>query len=282
VIALTSAGIANHTFFPQSVVRGGPLVHSAETEGAPHRPLTLERMGGIVIAAGDLSYQQDEQILRGMIAALFPGAKVNSQIRISNTTAGSEYSLSGISFALRHLALLKSGRAQIERGTINLSGEAASTGAFEKLHWDFHEELPIDVRAGHLSVSPPTGTAIWLAQAGSSRIHLSGVVPGFDAKRAILEFAAEQFSGKELDVTMDLAASGPENWLLAAQLSISCLGHLQAGTASIYGKTIKIEGTATGAAALQKIVELTAARPEGFVIETRILFSAPVARNAAH
>jgi hypothetical protein len=242
---------------------------------APRHPpvvaVGVERKDEKIKLTGMVSTQEDEKIVLGMIAAAFPGASIHNKLKVNKAAIGGEIWLSGVSFTLRQLAMLKTGRAQVQDNIVNLTGEAAVGSGYEAVHRALKEELPPGLVTGQVSVKPPSTTYVWLAQLQAGNVSISGRVPDRTAHQALTQLVAGLFPKAHFDDKMEVAEGAPESWFKAAWLSVYALQFLQSGSVSITEKTIRIEGVPSDENSLQKIGELTASLPAGFRMENNVI-----------
>ncbi len=238
---------------------------------APIAAVVVERKNEKLKLTGLVSSREDEKIVLGMIEATFPGLPIHNKLKVDSAAASSELWLSGVSFTLRQLAMLKNGRAQVQDKTVNLTGEAAAGSGYEAVHRALREELPAGLVIGQTAVKPPSTTYVWLAQLQAGNVSISGRVPDRAAHQALSQLVGGLFPKTRFDDTMEVAEGAPENWLKAAWISVYALQFLQSGSVSITERTVRIDGVPADEGSLQKIGELTASLPEGFRMENDVI-----------
>jgi hypothetical protein len=253
-----------------------PAVVPAPVNRPRPAAIGVERKDEKIKLSGIVSTPEDEKIILGIIAATFPGSSINNKMKVDQAAATNELWLSGVSFTVRQLAMLKNGQARIQDNVVSLTGEAAAGTSYEAVHRALKEELPAGLVVGHTAVRPPATTYVWLAQLQAGNVSISGRVPDRATRQMITQLVNELFPKARFDNTMEVTEGAPENWQRATWLSIFALQFLQSGSVSITDKTIKIDGMPSDDTSLQKITELTASLPGGFTMENHVMVNQPV------
>lgn len=251
----------------------GQQAAAAETTAALPAVVAVERKNDKIKLSGIVATQEQERLVLGMIAATFPGLSISNKLRVEKDVANSENWLSGVSFTLRQLAMLKSGRVQVQDNLVSVAGEAAAGSGYEAVHRALRQEVPAGLVVTTAAVKPPPAAYVWLAQLQAGNVSISGRVPDRAAHQTLSELVTKLFPSARFDDGMEVAEGAPDSWLKAAWISVYALQFLQSGSVSIDENTIRIEGAPSADSSLAQIQELSASLPSGFRMENNVIVS---------
>jgi hypothetical protein len=233
--------------------------------------LRIQREQSRIKLRGAVASQEEKKILLGMIEAAFPGFRVSDKTKIVADIQETETRLSGFSFALRQLALMRNGNASISLDTIRLSGVAESAEAYEQVQKAVKSQLPQGVVLGALSLRPPTASYIWLAQYQAGSLTITGHVPDKSSEAMLSSVAEQLFPSAIVKANVQVEDGAPENWVDAALLSLRALSYLQSGSVSLSDQTIKIDGLPASNEDAEKLALINGAVPEGYFVENEVM-----------
>lgn len=268
----------------------GAALHPLNTAAAPHQieaapddkkiaaaingtaqGLRIHRDRSKIKLRGMVSSSEEQKILLGMIEASFPGFKISDKTKVNDRIQHSETWLSGFSFALRQLALMRSGSAKINESSISLSGIAQNAESYEQVQKALKSQLPQGVSLAGMAIKPPEAAYIWLAQYQAGSITMTGHVPDKSSHVMLATLAERLFPDAELNSSMEVEDGAPENWVDAASLSLQALRLLQSGSVSLADQTIKIDGIPASDEDAAKLADLNDSLPEGFILESDVM-----------
>lgn len=245
--------------------------HPARLQGAT--VFRIHRDKNRIKLRGPAPTEEDKKIVLGMIEANFPGFKIVDRTKIDGRHNKSDSWLSGVSFVLRQLALLRSGAAQIAENRISLAGVAETAENYKLVQKSLSSEMPKGLLLENGSIKPPDEDYTWLAQLREGSVIISGHVPDEAAKKALSELAEFLFPEARFDNKTQVAIGAPDDWIQAAQVSLRALRLLQSGSVSIASQILKVDGVPANGEAENEIEALNELLPKGFAIENEIVGS---------
>lgn len=246
-------------------------VELARAHGAP--VFRIHRDQNRIKLRGATPTEDDKKIVFGMIEANFPGFTILDRTKADSRGISSDSWLSGVSFVLRQLALLRSGVAQISENRVSLSGVAETAENYKMVQKSLSSEMPAGLVLENGSITPPDGDYTWLAQLREGSVIISGHVPDEAAQKALSELAEFLFPEAQFDNNTQIVSGAPDNWMQAAQVSLRALRLLQSGSVSIASQILKVDGVPASGEAENEIDALNELLPQGFAIENETLGS---------
>jgi len=221
---------------------------------------------------GLLATEEDRKALLGLVKASFPSADVSDRLKVGNNPKA-DMKLGGISFALKALSFLQAGSANIDDYGVALSGGTESSAVYAELKSFMDAGLPTGVVLKEAQISAPPTSFFWRAELEAGRVKLAGAIPNQIGKTEMRAAVSKLFSGLEIFDQTYVVEGAPESWLDAAMHSLKVLRHLETGFVQLADRTIRLDGTASDEATLQKIDSLADKYPTGFSLESKV--SAP-------
>ncbi len=241
-------------------------------EGNENQPmLRVQRENSRIKLRGGVATAEERKILLGMIEATFPGFRVSDKTKVVAGIEETETRLSGFSFALRQLALMRNGNASIGRDSIKLSGMAETAEAYEQVQKAVKSQLPQGLSLGGFSLRPPNASYIWLAQYQAGSLTITGHVPDKTSEVMLSSFAEQLFPSAVVNATVQVEDGAPENWIDAALISLRALSHLQSGSVSLSDQTIKIDGVPASNEDAEKLALINGQVPDGYLVENEVM-----------
>ncbi len=216
---------------------------------------------------GPAPNEEDKKIVLGMIEANFPGLSIQDRTKVDPRHNNSEAWLSGVSFILRQLALLRSGVGQISEHRINITGIAETAESYRLVQKTLSGELPAGLVLENAAIKPPEADYTWLAQLREGSVVMSGHVPDETAQKTLSAFAEFLFPEARFDNKTEVVSGAPNDWIQAAQVSLRALRLLQSGSVSIADHILRVDGVPASEDAGEEIEILNELLPSGFVIE---------------
>ncbi|MDX2264161.1 MAG: hypothetical protein NW215_04245 [Hyphomicrobiales bacterium] len=213
----------------------------------------------------------DHKTVLGMIAANFPGDAVTDRSKVDARFNQHEGWLSGVSFVLRQLALLRTGVAQIRDNQVSISGVAASPENYEIVQKSLVSELPSGLTLVRMAVKPPETGFVWLAQFQEGALLLSGHAPSAAARAQLSEAAAALFPEAAFKDMSTAAEGAPENWEQASMFALRALRALQSGSVSLSDYVIKVDGVPAHRDAMREIEQMSDQLPQGYIVENEAM-----------
>lgn len=194
---------------------------------------------------GSAPSEDDQQVLLGMVKALFPDLKVEDKLKIIDGGAPREQWLGAVSFGLQQLAHLKRGSVRLQKSALRVSGEALTAEDFVEIKKALAGPLPTGLSIKGDSVQPPIADPfVFTADLGTNALSLAGSVPSEESRKQLRELSRELFERPGLDDRLELASGAPKGWEAAAIAALRALSSLESGKVSLSGREVTIEGVA--------------------------------------
>ena len=282
--------------------RDGVLTGKSAEEGAPPKALAMIRDAWGVRVANDRSellelaekfvwsassrgdgrvvlagFVPNEDTRKAVVSAAhgeFPKAEIIDEMKLARGAPDRDAWLSGAAFALKQIAQLKKGAAELDALDLSVVGEAGTTAAYRSVREALTKSIPGGVKLASEKITPPVADPyVWSAKSTSDQILISGFVPGEQARKAIETRAKKLFPKAGLADKMELAGGAPEGWDKAVAIALDQLAALKSGAADLKGREFAFVGEAADeatAAAVRKTLKSDV--PQNFKIVEQIRY----------
>ena len=179
------------------------------------------------------------------VKADFPDAAIDDELELARGVPELARWLSGIRFGLHQLKRLKSGRLELNRMQLSLSGVARSFADYKDVRTALRGQMPRGIRLGSDDVSPPIVSPYgWSAVRDGRQLVLAGHVPSEKARKALFDHAKDSFRDFAIIDRMETAAGAHEGWEDATKTLVRQLAALDSGSARIKDADLVLEGHA--------------------------------------
>lgn len=234
---------------------------------------SARRRGNRVRLSGYVPDRATRQAVLGLTKAAMPGAEVVDRMNTARGVPSPDTWLSGLSFALKQLSMLKEGDARFDDLALTISGEAEDLTAFKTVSAGLKNGLPKGTKLASAQITAPAVSPyIWSAQFGGGQLVLGGYLAGGDRARADL-LAAAKAAAPSLSVVdrMEPGEGAPQGWASAAIALIKELVRLESGAADLKDAALTVGGIATDEAQAQSVrTALRASIPTAFTLVDQI------------
>jgi OOP family OmpA-OmpF porin len=222
---------------------------------------SARRGGAKLVLAGDAP---DSESRAAIVAAARAIEGVDVSDHMKYARGQSAGLAAGGEFALRELALMTSGAADIEDGVLTFSGEAATSDGYERAVAAL-AKLPDGVTLAKADIAPPLAKPfVFSAASAGGTLKLTGDAPSIAARNAIAAEAKALFPEATIDIAISIAAGAPDGDFVAdAKFALAQLTTLTRGEASLRDADFSIKGVAPSAAAAEAALAAVAALPAG-------------------
>ncbi len=200
-------------------------------------------------------------------SSFLPGKVIVNNIQIASGAPAGDF-VAATTFALNELGRLAKGRVSISDGAFSITGEAATSQAYEAVTGDV-KKLPEGMSLANVDILPPVAKPFdWSASLGGDAVTLTGSAPSPDARDAIAKAAADAFPGKQIINQMGIARGAPAgDFAAAAGVALSQLAALVDGKATISDAAFSIVGQGAGDASNASVsAAATAKLPAPFAV----------------
>lgn len=222
---------------------------------------------------GNMSSEEDYKTLMGLVKANFPAADLNNRVKIDDKSAKEDVKIGGLSFALKLLGYVETGRASVNNNGLSLQGEASTavvlTEVNKLIENDKPTGMPIDIH-----IARPEKN--WQASVSADGVvKISGVVKSEDVKKQILDVINSRFPRSRLDDKTLVNNKISDEWGNVSLRSIELLSLLDKGSVEVTEETIHLKGDASNGKALLMIEAISGKLPNGFALKSEVTAPAP-------
>ena len=232
------------------------------------------RGDGKVLLAGFVPNEDARKTLLAAAQAEFPKAQILDEMKLARGAPDRDAWLAGATFALKQLAQLKKGSAELQVLDLSVAGEAGTTQAYQGVRKALATAMPGGVKLASEKITPPVLDPFpWSAKANVAQVLISGFVPSEQARKGLDARVKKLFPKAEISDTSDLAGGAPEGFEKAAAIALDQLASLKTGAAAIKGKEFTFIGEAADeatAAAVRKTLKSDI--PQNFKISEQIRY----------
>lgn len=213
----------------------------------------------------------------GIVKANFPGLEVDDRMALARGAPPLDTWIGGVSFGLKQLAVLKSGRIDIEKTTLSILGEARDVAGYRAIKSALATGLPQGIRLGNDGVKPPFIKQYqWSVERTRARVLLTGRVPSDTVREDFLTRARHLLPNVQVEDQMAPGDGAPDSFVAAAMLLLQELAKIDEGTGEINDTAVAFNGVAeTAEAANATRAALKQAMPATFRMSDNIKHREP-------
>ena len=223
---------------------------------------------------GRMSSEEDYKTLIGLVKANFPSVDLSDRIKVKESAPDADVKIGGLSFALKLLGYLETGRALVDNNGLDLQGAASTAVVLTEVKKIIENNKPTGVPLKNIRIAPPSKA--WSASlTRDGTLKFSGMLPHKDGRKAIMEEAKTLFPAFTIDENCSVSDSVPSSWAPAALQSLRLLAILSQGSVELTEDTIHLKGIAPTETALKTIDLIAEGFPSGFSLKSEV--TAPAA-----
>ncbi len=198
-----------------------------------------------VTLGGHVPTQKVRKQVLAAAKSTFPKAQIDDKMELARGNPAIAEWQPAYGFALKQLAMLRSGKANLSDLTLSLEGEAKNTASFKDVRTALSSGFK-GMKLGSDKVTPPTVEPYtWAAKLAGNQVLLSGFVPSEAVRGDILTVAQKAFGKTPVVDRMELGSGAPKDWGKAYPVAIDQLATLQDGVAELKGDQVTLTGNAT-------------------------------------
>ena len=198
-----------------------------------------------IVLAGHVPSEKARKQLLSAAKSAFPRTQIDDKMELARGNPALPDWQPTYGFALKQLALLKTGKASLSDLTLSLEGEAKNTASYK----DIKTALASGFKTGKLGsekITPPVvDPYTWSAKLSGNQAILTGFVPSDQARGEIIAAAEKAFGKTPVVDHMELGAGAPKDSSKAVAVAINQLATLQDGVAELKGNQLTLTGNAT-------------------------------------
>ncbi len=247
----------------------GLTLAKADIQPAEVKPYawSATRDGNGVTLAGFAPDEATRAAIAAKAASAFPGARIDNELRIARGAPAGDFA-GAAGYALAELGKLAGGTASMSDAAYSISGNAATSPAFEAAMAGTRQ-LPAGLSLAKADIQPPEAKPyLWSASNDGKTVTLAGSAPSLAARDAIAAAAAKAFPGLTIANQMQIARGAPAgDFPAAASFALAALGRLADGKAQVSDGKLSLAGT--GKAGVTRAILAEDARgglPQGFSV----------------
>lgn len=234
--------------------------------------------GGKIFLSGFVPSEAARKTLLSVAKANFPKATIDDTMKLARGAPPQNVWLGGSSFALRQLAQLRRGSAELNTTQLTLSGEALDSAAYKSVKGALGR-LPEGVKLARDGVMPAVANPfVFSARQAQNKLTLSGYVPSDAVREEIFAASRKQFGKTAIVDRLEVAGGAPDGWNKAVFVALAQLSQLTDGLAETRGAALSISGMAADQAGAEAIRRaLRAEIPATIKVSDDIRYPEPVA-----
>lgn len=240
------------------------------------------RGDGKLVLAGYVPSEDARKIVLNAASSLFPKAQLIDEMQMARGAPDRDAWLTGATFALKQIAQLKKGSAELAALDLSVAGEAGTPQVYAGVRKALATAMPAGVKLASEKITLPViDPFLWSAKSSGTQVAISGYAPSEAVRKAIDARAKKAFT-KAAD-TSELAGGAPEGFEKTVGIALDQLALLKSGTADIKGRELTFTGEAedeAGAAAVRKTLKSDV--PQNFKITEQIRYPKAVQTVAGY
>lgn len=235
------------------------------------------RDNATIVLNGYVPNEKTRKAIVGVVKANFPKSIIQDRMELARGVPSRDVWLGGVGFALKQLAGLKTGHAQLAGLDVSLDGQAEDLATYKSVKSALRSRLPSGIKLASDKVrAPVVDPFAWAAQRSEGKLVLSGFVPSDQARDEIVAHAKAVFSSGAVADRMEPAEGAPQGFVKAAKAVIDQLALLRSGDARMKARHIDVTGNAEDEATAGRLrKDLKAHLPDGFKIADAIDYPKP-------
>jgi hypothetical protein len=208
---------------------------------------------GKLILSGHVPSEAARKSVLSVAKANFPKLVIEDVMQMARGAPPQDVWLGGANFALRQLAQLNRGSADLNGVSLSVAGEAADAAAYKSVRTALGK-LPAGIKLGNDNVTPAVVSPfLWSAKLAQDKLLLSGHVPSDRAREELFGVARKKFGNVAIIDRMEVAGGAPDGWAKAAALALDQLALLEDAAADLRGVQFTISGRAPDQATAEGI-----------------------------
>jgi outer membrane protein OmpA-like peptidoglycan-associated protein/osmotically-inducible protein OsmY len=238
---------------------------------------------GRVRLSGLVPNEKTRREIIGIARATYPSNEIVDRLTLARGAPALDIWLGGVGFALKQLALLKTGTIRLEGTELTVTGEAADAGTYRTLKSALASGLPPGISLKADRVEPPVVMPyVFTARLADGQLDLRGAVPGDQAREELLAAVRQQSAQVRATDGMMAARGEPDGWMAAAQVVLRELLRLDEGAAELRDQTITLSGVAARETTADDVrAKLKEDIPAAYRLADRITFREPAIKTVS-
>ena len=239
---------------------------------------SAKEQGNRIRLAGHVPNESTRKALLASVKSSFAKHEVEDRMKLARGAPPRDTYIGAVGFALKQLAQLKDGTAELEGANLTMIGAADSTATFKSVKTALASNLPVGVKLKADRVTPPmVSPYLWTAKLDHNQLTLGGYVPSEQQRTALTNTAKAALPRSAIVDRMELAEGAPEGWAAAAQTAVRELGRLEDGSAELRAAQLTVAGTATNDVIADSVKKSLRERtPASIRMSEAIKFKGPV------
>ncbi len=222
---------------------------------------------------GNMSSQEDYKTLMGLVKANFPAVDLNNRVKINDKAAKEDVKIGGLSFALKLLGYVETGRASVDNNGLSLQGETSTAVVLTEVNKLIENDKPTGMPM-NIHIARPERN--WQASVSADGVvKISGIVKSDEVRQNILEVINSRFPRFRLEDRTLVNKSISDAWESVSLRSVELLSLLEKGSVEVTEQTIHLKGDASNGKALLMIDAVGAKLPSGFALRSEVTAPAP-------
>jgi len=224
---------------------------------------TLE--GDTLTLSGYVPNEAARAALLEKAEANFAGKTIKDALQLARGSAAENVFFGSADYGLAQLTQLDSGVATLTDESLSVSGSAKDWPSYSSVKAGL-ANVADGVTLGSSDITaPPVSSYIMNGSLTDTSLTLSGFVPDEAAKTSLLDAAKLNFVGVEIIDKLSVQEGAPNQFLEAANTGLQVLSRLRAGSISLAGTDLNVDGTSFTTSINEAVKkQVTASLPQGF------------------
>ena len=218
---------------------------------------------------GSMSSEEDQKTLIGLVKASFPSATIVNRVKLRKSGPDREVKIGALSFALKLLGYVETGKASVDDNGISMEGSASTAVILNEVKKTLANDRPTGVPIRSVRIAPPMKS--WTASVTKDNtLTISGVVPDETGKQAITATAERMWPECDVIDGTGFNTRLPDRWMKAALHALELLRLLDNGSVEITDQSIRLKGDAPSETAVKMIDARSTEIPNGFSLNSEV------------
>lgn len=199
---------------------------------------------GKLTLSGFVPNEAARKSILAVAKANYPKSTIEDAMKLARGAPRQDVWVSGASFALRQLAQMRRGSAEMTGVSLAIAGEALDTPSYKSIRTALNQ-LPTGIKLGNENVTPAIAAPFsWTATRSPDKLLLAGHVPSDADREQIFVLAKKLYRGVAVVDRLEIAGGAPDGWSSAVAVALEQLAALKTGSAETRDATLTLSGEA--------------------------------------
>lgn len=194
---------------------------------------------------GFVPNEEIRKTIYGVLTVSLPKRAIDDRMKVARGAPPLDTWLGGTSFAIKQLALLKRGTANLDETNLIIAGEALDTASYKSVKSAFANNLPTGIKlVGDRVSAPAISPYRWSAKLAGNQLVLQGYGPSEALREDVFVYAKKVFPRRAIVDRMETGEGAPADWGKAVMAGLDQLARLNEGDLDLRGSRLGLSGKA--------------------------------------